>query len=389
MLGNWLTATGSPPSASPAPSPGNWPLIVELKIGVFVTFPNLNRHPGENPFLEMMFYPKFCPNPSCTSRRTNSAFRFKRRGHYQRKCDGRKVQRFHCLECNTSFSSQTFRTDYRWHKPSLHLRVFEGLVSKTSLRQMARILEVRRPTIERRFRRLGKQAKDFHLAMLRRANSGAGINGVFQLDEQETFEIDRRLRPVTFPVLIERSTYFVVHGQAAPMGSRGRLTPKKQKQRIKLEAEEGRRKSGSRGAVLSCFQALSNAHEMGVGIDLQTDKKSSYNRLFKKAVGNQFASHQTVSGRAPRCYGSILFPINHTLAMMRDGISRLVRRSWCVSKLRSRLEQHFWVWVAYRNYIRGITVKTSTTPAQALGVTKSAWTKSELTRWRWPELMMN
>jgi transposase-like protein len=335
-----------------------------------------------------MFHPKFCPKSQCPSRSTNSAFRYKRRGLYSRKCDGRKVQRFQCLVCKSSFSSQTFRTDYQWHKPGLHLRVFEGLVSKTSLRQMARILEVRRPTVERRFRRLGVQAKAFHQAMLRRANAGAGINGVFQLDEQETFETDRRLRPVTFPVLIERSSYFVVHGQAAPMGCRGKLTARKREQRIKMEAEEGRRKSGSKGAVLSCFQALQEAHELGVGIDLQTDKKSSYNRLFKKAVGKQFASHQAVSGRAPRCYGSTLFPINHTLAMMRDGISRLVRRSWCVSKLRSRLEQHFWVWVAYRNYIRGITVKTSTTPAQALGVARSAWTKIELTRWRWPELMM-
>jgi transposase-like protein len=337
----------------------------------------------------MTFLPIFCPKPSCPSRHVGLAFRFKRRGLYSRKCDGRKVQRYQCLVCCRSFSLQTFRTDYRWQKPGLHFRVFEGLVSKTSLRQMARILGVRRPTIERRFRRLGMQAKDFHLAMLRRANEGEGINGVFQLDEQETFETDRRLCPVTFPVLIERSSYFVVFGQSAPMGCRGRLSLRKKKQRAKLEKTEGRRISGSKEAVQSCFEVLGRAHAVGVGIDLQTDKKGSYRRLFKNAVGEQFASHQTISGRSPRCYGSTLFPINHTLAMMRDGISRLVRRSWCVSKLRSRLELHFWVWVAYRNYIRGITVKTATTPAQAMGVARFAWTKSRLTRWRWPDLMMN
>jgi transposase-like protein len=336
----------------------------------------------------MTFHPKFCPKPTCPSRNIPTAFRFKRRGLYLRKCDGRKVQRFQCLVCGLSFSVQTFRTDYRWRKPGLHFRVFEGLVSKTSLRQMARLLGVRRPTIERRFRRLGKQAKEFHLAMLRRANAGNGINGVFQLDEQETFETDRRLRPVTFPVLIERSSYFVVYGKAAPLGCRGRLSKKKKVQREKQEEEEGRRRSESRKAVFTCFFALAHAHEAGVGIDLQTDLKSSYGRLFKKAVGKQFASHQKVSGKAPRCYGSVLFPINHTLAMMRDGISRLVRRSWGVSKLRSRLELHFWVWVAYRNFIRGITVKTHTTPAQALGVTEAVWTISNLTRWKWPELMM-
>jgi transposase-like protein len=336
----------------------------------------------------MTFIPRFCPIPLCPSRAISPPFRFKRRGYYFRKCDGRNVQRYQCLTCQRAFSQQTFRTDYRWHLPGLHFRVFEGLVSKTSLRQMARVHGVRRATIERRFVRLGQQAKFFHKAMLQRSSTRGGIHGIFQLDEQETFERDRRLLPVTFAVLIERSSYFIVHGQAAPLASRGHLSDFKKRQRAHLEKKEGRRKSGSKEAVASCFSALYQAHRMGVGIDLQTDKKSSYNPLFKKAVGNQFASHQTISSRAPRGYGSLLFPINHTLAMMRDGISRLVRRSWCVSKLRSRLELHFWVWAAYRNYIRGITVKTTTTPAQAVGVTSMAWTKSQLTRWRWPGRMM-
>jgi transposase-like protein len=336
----------------------------------------------------MTFIPRFCPIPLCPSRTFGPPFRFKRRGYYLRKCDGRNVQRYQCLTCQRAFSQQTFRTDYRWHLPGLHFRVFEGLVSKTSLRQMARILGVRRTTVERRFVRLGLQAKTFHMAMLERSSKRGGINGIFQLDEQETFEKDRRLRPITLSVLIERSSYFVVHGKAAPLASRGNLSNFKKQQRACLEKNEGRRKSGSKEAVLSCFCALRQAHRNGVGIDLQTDKKSSYNRLFKKAVGDQFASHQTVSSRAPRGYGSLLFPINHTLAMMRDGISRLVRRSWCASKLRSKLELHFWVWAVYRNYIRGITVKTATTPAQALGITSTAWTKNQLTRWRWPGRMM-
>jgi transposase-like protein len=336
----------------------------------------------------MTFRPTFCPKPNCPSQQAEIAFLYKRRGFFPRKCDGRNVQRFQCLVCQGSFSTQTFRTDFRWHKPGLHFRVFDSLVSKVSLRQMARILEVRRPTVERRFKRLGIQAKLFHTAMLRRVVAHGGINGVFQLDEQETFERDRRLRPITFPVLIERSSYFVVHGQTAPMGCRGQLTDRLKEKRKRMEKIEGRRISKSKEAVSSCFQVLTKVHRKGVGIDLQTDKKTSYNRLFKLSVGKEFASHQTVSGRAPRCYGSILFPINHTLAMMRDGISRLVRRSWCVSKLRSRLELHFWVWAVYRNYIRGVTVKTSTTPAQSIGVARSAWTKRQLTRWRWPGRMM-
>jgi hypothetical protein len=71
--------------------------------------------------------------------------------------------------------------------------------------------------------------------------------------------------------------------------------------------------------------------------------------------------------------------------MMRDGISRLVRRSWAASKLRERLREHLWLWVCYRNYVRGITVKAPrVTPAMVAGLRSETVSVSELLRWRWP-----
>ena len=56
--------------------------------------------------------------------------------------------------------------------------------------------------------------------------------------------------------------------------------------------------------------------------------------------------------------------------MMRDGLSRLVRRTWAASKCRERLEQHLWVWICYRNYVRGPHERDArrTTPAMRAGV---------------------
>jgi transposase-like protein len=335
----------------------------------------------------MKFKPKFCPCFECPSSRTWRTFRYKQRGFYRRKCDGRLVQRFQCTICHRSFSTQSFRLDFGWRKPGLHLRVFDSLVSKVSLRQMARIFCVQRLTIERRFQRLGHQAKSFQFSALSKARERDGIHGMFQLDEQETFERDRRLRPVTLAVIIEKHSYFVLHGETAPLPCRGNLSPANRIKRDTMFQKEGKRKSGSKLAVLGCFQALRRFHCPWRGIDLQTDRKRTYPNLFKTAVSDLFASHQRVSGQAPRNYGSVLFPINHTLAMMRDGISRLVRRSWCVSKCRRRLACHFWIWAVYRNFIRGITVVTKTTPAQALGVATKPYSREEITRWRWPQKM--
>ncbi|MHC4514555.1 MAG: hypothetical protein ACYS5W_12735 [Planctomycetota bacterium] len=47
----------------------------------------------------------------------------------------------------------------------------------------------------------------------------------FLLDEMESFEDNRRTRPVTIPVLVERTSYFVVGTDCAPIRPRGRMTP--------------------------------------------------------------------------------------------------------------------------------------------------------------------
>jgi hypothetical protein len=86
---------------------------------------------------------------------------------------------------------------------------------------------------------------------------------------------------------------------------------------------------------------------------------------------------------AVRNYSNPLFPINHTLAMMRDGVSRLVRRSWAAAKLRERLELHLWIWVAYRNYVRAITNEARhVTSAMALGIDSGKWKRREMLAWR-------
>jgi hypothetical protein len=333
-----------------------------------------------------LFEPPFCPYSECPSGQEGFPFAWRNRGRFFRKCDGRYIKRFSCNVCDRRFSSQTFKTDYRWRKPKLHFRVFDLLISKVTLRQIARIQKVRRPTVERRLKRLGQVCREFHFVALAQTKSRGGISGIFQMDELETYEHNRRLSPVTMPVVVERSSYFVVHGEPATMAARGRLSLRHAKRKEQLEAFRGKRKSGSKEAVRNTLHQLVGVHSSESRIRLETDRKTTYAKEFKRIAGPQFYSHSTTSSRTRRNKDNLLFPINHTFAMMRDGISRLVRRTWAASKMRGKLDLHFWVWVAYRNYIRGITVMTKTTPAQALGVQGSAWDKTDLLRWKWPEL---
>ncbi len=329
------------------------------------------------------FHPAHCPYSPCPSRLGRGRFTCHRKGSFFRKTDGRWVQRFLCHSCGRRFSTQSFRLDYRLHRPQITAMIFELLVSKTTLRQISRVIGCCRATVEHRLRLLAGHARSFHGQRLEEARARGGLVGTFQLDELETFEADRRLMPVTVPVLIERRSYFLLHVDTAPMAARGRLSPAKRRQKEALEKGRGKRRSGSRQAVERTLLVLRDLLPPGDLLNIQTDRKSSYRTLVQQLFERRLGCHVRESSRRPRDYRNVLFPINHTLAMMRDGVSRLVRRSWAASKIRERLEMHLWVWVVYRNYLRGVTNEVAeVTPAMAAGVVGKRWRRAELLRWR-------
>jgi transposase-like protein len=328
------------------------------------------------------FKPPFCPSTACPSHHQGTPFLYQRKGRYPRKCDGRTVQRFKCLTCGQGFSTQTFRLDYRLHKPQLTVPIFGLLASKVTHRQSARLLSCSRHTVEQRLRLLGPHCRRFHERELERALEQGPLGGRFQLDELETFEGDRRLAPVTMAVLIESSSLFVLSAEAAPMAARGGLCERDRERKEEREKEGGKRRSGSRAIVNRAFELLARATQARKLVHVRTDKKKSYRAALRRIFGGRVL-HEDVDSTLPRTRENPLFPINHTLAMMRDGISRLVRRSWGASKKRGRLELHAWVWVAYRNYVRWVTnAAPGTTPAMALGVSAEPWAAVDLLRWR-------
>lgn len=334
-----------------------------------------------------MFQPTFCPQLSCESHDRDSSFRYQRFGKYNRKCDGAWIQRFLCLTCRRSFSTQSFKSNYRYRIPFLHHHLTQTLCSKVTRRQAARIFSVNRKTVERRFVRMAEVCHEFQRARIRDCRLQGGTHGVFQLDELETFEHNRKLKPVTMSVLIERRSYFVVDTAAGTLPARRPLKTHEEKRRHELSLVEGKRTSQSSACVRASFKALTRLLAPEAEVVLQTDKKRTYPVECRRAFRGRPIFHRTTSSRKRRDYRNLLFPINHTLAMMRDGMSCLVRRSWGAAKTVLGLRRHADIWMAYRNYVRGVTIKTKTTPAMAAGVCSKRWKLIDLLRWRWPSRM--
>lgn len=115
-------------------------------------------------------------------------------------------------DLQTRISRQTFRMDYRDHRPDWNARAFTLLTSGLGFRQTARILGISRRCLELKFRKIAR-----HLARLNQNLRGDLVaqDTTLQLDEIETYEGRRNTRPLTVPILIERDSRFIVGAVSA------------------------------------------------------------------------------------------------------------------------------------------------------------------------------
>jgi transposase-like protein len=329
----------------------------------------------------MQFQPRFCPcaSPECTGR---TSFQYQRRGTFTRACDGRTVQRFQCKACKRTFSTQTFRVDYRLRRPALDPKVFTLLISKVTQRQIARDLKCDRRMVARRLEIFGKHCQAFHERLLFERGQARPWEGGFVFDELETYEHNRRLKPVTVPVLVHKTSHCILHTAVGTLPPRKPLSKANQRKLEKLELVEGKRRSESRAKVAECFAVLQSVCPPAAVVTIDTDEKYSYAMLLEKTFGERLV-HGRTNSKVQRALWNPLFVVNHTLAMLRDGLSRLVRRNWGASKKREKLERHLWIYIAWRNYVRPITnARPLETAGMVAGLAPRMLEISELLQWR-------
>jgi len=116
---------------------------------------------------------------------------------------------------------------------------------------------------------------------------------------------------------------------------------------------------------------------------LRTDEKPTYPGILRSVFGKRVV-HETTAGTLHRGTHNALFPINTTLAMTRDNMGRLRRRSWLVSKRRQDLLAHARMFQVYRNYVRRRFNRDRgwETPGKLLRLLPRQLFASEVVAWR-------
>jgi transposase-like protein len=325
----------------------------------------------------LAFVPPFCPNPCCDKHKRPCARFYVRFGSFRVACRPEPVARFRCQTCRRTFSTQTFRQDYRDRRPELNGRVFEHLASGVGLRQCARRLRIGVSALQRKACKIARQMQLLHDNLSHRMPS----RSVFVLDEEETFET-ASIRRVGIAMVVEQRSWFIVTTAVGSLRRLAKPGTARRRWQDRDEQRHGKRADESSKCVRAALQALRDK----VGdrpITLLSDRKASYARIAKQVFGDR-VRHERTSGKDPRTPRNPLFPINSMQAVSRDLVGALRRQSWLHAKKAVRLSARLAIFVVYKNYERKRfnTDKEDKSPAVHLGLISRSLTTAESLRWR-------
>lgn len=288
---------------------------------------------------------KFCPNPHCAF-----PFNLIRDGYFRRKDDSKIIQRYRCKTCGKRFSNATFSESYFQKKRRINFTFLKHYSSGLSISRSALLLGVNVKTISRRVAFLGKKCRRLNEKM---RDKRTNIQTVV-MDDLITKE-NSKLKPLSVSIAVDENRRHILGVEVSQIPAFGHLS------KIAL------RKYGSRAnthpeALDRLFKSI--APMLSREVLIKTDEHTSYPYVIRKYLPRSkheaFRSeraHVAGQGELKKVSFDPLFVINHTCAMLRANINRLIRRTWCTTKKIERLKDHLEIFQYYYNeiYLKGLT----------------------------------
>lgn len=306
--------------------------------------------------------PPHCPNPNCLY---HNGFQpnwpFKRSGYFRRQTPPLRIQRFTCLHCRRSFSSQTFSTTYWQKRPDLDALIFLKATGCMANRQIARDLHVSPSTVDRHIARLGRHCFKFHQRMIKDAKPPAAI----VVDGFESFEYSQYF-PIHHHLAVEKGTDFLIYFTDSPLRRKGRMTKQQKKRRADLEEQLGR--PNPKAIELDMAELIQESLRGAVSATVYSDDHQAYPRAIRR-VDCQ-VTQEITSGREHRDQNNPLWEVNLLDLVIRHSSSNHKRETIAWSKRRQGSAERLAILLVWRNYMKGRREKErgSPTPAMVRGL---------------------
>ena len=264
-----------------------------------------------------------------------------RHGVYFRTSDGNSVQRYRCLRCKSGFSEATYDLCFKQKKRQKNEIVRKILASTGSLRRTAKILNLARITVVRKKLFLGLKA-EFEFVKRNYAFTKATE---IEFDDLETFE-HTKCKPLSITLAVESHSRRILGLEVSEMPAKGLLTKKAKKYGLRPDL----RRQG-RERLFRKIKPL-----LAEGAVIKSDSNPHYSadvkRLFpgkKHLVFKGRRGSSTGQGELKKIGFDPLFSLNHTCAMLRANVNRLIRKTWCTTKSKDRLYSHLMIYANYHN----------------------------------------
>ena len=167
-------------------------------------------------------------------------------------------------------------------------------------------------------------------------------------DDLETIE-HTKCKPVTVTLLVESETRKILGYSVARIPAKGHLA-KIARKKYGVRADLSRKK---RALLFRRMQPYISSKA-----EFHSDQHQDYPVQIKKYFpqASHFAYKRMegrVAGQGELKKGGFdpLFAVNHTLAMLRANINRLIRKTWCTTKKLSALDNHLAIYVDFHNSV--------------------------------------
>ncbi len=263
---------------------------------------------------------------------------------YFRTSDSKSIQRFICTTCKRQFSAATFQAPYRQHKRRANPMVAKLLCSGVSQRRIALLLNLTRITVARKLAFLAQGAEKRHAEGLGDLPKAKEV----QFDDLITIE-HTKCKPLAISLAVEAGTRRILGFEVSSIPASGLLAAIARK-------KYGPRKNGRPQALSRLLAKIKGA--LDPAVTFRSDEDPLYPAVLQRHYpGATHVRHpggrSCISGQGElkKLVFDPLFSLNHTCAMLRANINRLVRRTWCTTKKAERLRQHLVVYAEFHNSI--------------------------------------
>ena len=263
-------------------------------------------------------------------------------GWYKRSSDSQRINRYRCKTCNHTFSSATL-SPLKWQKKRhINYPLMKLLTHNVSLSGAAVILNINPKTVARKLKFLGKICQK---KLSIQANQYASITAI-EFDELQTIE-HTKCKPLSIALAVAKTNRKILGFRVSKMPATGHLAAISRK-------KYGKRPDERKAQMKALFNELT--HILAPNITISSDECPFYsciiNQYFPKSNYKQFLSKKgsiAGQGELKKIQFDPIFSINHTFAMMRANISRLIRRTWNTTKKIQPLIDHINIYVWMHN----------------------------------------